>query len=228
MSELTPDQIEFTNAFNRQRMTLAGFSKCKNQEELDIVRDAFYLGMAHDLLPLEEYEPVSAQIVTDSAVADKIGTADSMTTMIQSARASPKWDDLVQAVHRKASTVGSDLEDIWKSLEQGRLEWLKAVNGAHPIKELLKKALAEKDSLEGDVSDAKMIWIYGLSLNLPQMQEHAANWARVAHISNPSQPLVKYQENLWDPRLDEWRPLDLGVQAGAERGGTTLEDAWNA
>mmetsp|Transcript_13092 Transcript_13092/g.19976 ORF Transcript_13092/g.19976 Transcript_13092/m.19976 type:complete len:228 (-) Transcript_13092:306-989(-) len=227
MSDLTPDQIEFTNAFNLQRTTLAGFAKCQNQEELDIVRDAFYLGLARDLLPME-YQRVSAKVVTDSAVADTVGTSDSMANMIQSARTSPGWDDLIEAVHHKAAAVDSDLEGIWKTLEEGRLEWIKAVNGAHPIKELLKKTLAEKDSMEGDVSDAKMIWIYGVSLNLKQLQEHAATWARVAKISNPTQPLIGYKEKLWDPRLDEWRPLDLGVQAAAERGGSTLEEAWNA
>lgn len=227
MSDLTPDQIEFTNAFNLQRTTLAGFAKCQNQEELDIVRDAFYLGLARDLLPME-YQRVSAKIVTASAVADTVGTSDSMTNMIQSARTSPGWDDLIEAVHRKAAAVDSDLKGIWKTLEEGRLEWIKAVNGAHPIKELLKKTLAEKDSMEGDVSDAKMIWIYGVSLNLKQLQVHAATWARVAKIPNPTQPLIGYNEKLWDPRLDEWRPLDLGVQAAAERGGSTLEEAWNA
>merc|ERR1740124_818604 len=150
--------------------------------------------------------------------------------MIQSARASPKWNDAVQVVKKKAKGVGSDLESIWKSLEQGRLEWIQAVNNAHPIKDFLKNALtkgaaAEKKAssnqqtiLDGDISDAKMIWIYGLSLNITALQQATNSWAKIVRMSNPTEPLVGYQPELWDPRLDEWRVLDLGIQAVAEQG----------
>jgi len=240
---LTPDQIEFTNAFNRQRGTLAGFAKCSNQEELDVVRDAFYLGLAHDLCPFE-YKPIAAQIVTDSSVAASTGTSQGMTAMIRSARASPVWSNVVGIVKKKAEEVGSDPEAIWKTLEQGRLEWLRAVNSAHSIKGLLKKTLIKGAAdnpkspnnndappavvLNGDISDAKMIWIYGLSLNIKELQQAAATWAQVVRMSNPTEPLVGYQAILWDPRHEDWRALDLGTQAAAEGGGSTLEAAWEA
>jgi hypothetical protein len=229
-TDLTPDQIEFTNAFNNQRGTLAGFAKCANQEELDIVRDGFYLGLASDLCP-KEYDPVSLHVVMDSKVAESVGTSEGFAETIQSARASEEWNELVQAVRQKANAVGSDLDDIWKTLEMGRLEWLGAATAAHGIKTLLKKGLEKDGTLEdspGDVSDAKMIWIYGLCLNLPELKAAAITWAKVVGLPDPTKPLVGYNPTLWDPRKDEWRPLDLGAQAAAERGGSTLDEAWNA
>jgi len=227
--ELSPDQIEFTNAFIRQRKTLAGFANCHSKSELDIVRDALYLGLARDLLP-KSYEPLAFHIVTDPTVAIFMGTSEGMATMISSARTSDKWNDMVQAVQDKAAAIGSDLEGIWKALEVGRLEWLHAIDGAHSIKKLLKQGLEKENALNspGDVSDAKMIWIYGLSLNVSVLSEAAAQWSSIVQMSNPTQPLVGYDATLWDSRKDEWGPLDLGVQAAAERGGSTLEDTWNA
>lgn len=227
--DLSPDQIEFTNAFNRQRGTLAGFAKCRSKIELDIVRDALYLGLARDVLP-KAYEPIAYHVVTDSTVAAFTGTSEGMATMIAAARLSDKWNDMVQAVQDKAAAVGSDLEGIWKTLEQGRLQWLQAVEGVHSIKKTLNEALLKDNALDssGDVSDAKMVWIYGLSLNICELKEAAALWSSIVQMPHPTQPLVGYNATLWDSRKDEWRPLDLGVQAAAERGGSTLEDAWNA
>lgn len=232
-TSLTGDQIEFTNAFNLQRGTLAGFAKCSNKAELDIVRDGLYLGLARDL-QLPEYEPIRIHIVRDPQVADTAGTSQAFATMISSARAcnfQREWQQLIQAVNTKAATVGSDLGGIWRTLETGRLLWLEAVSAVHSIKVLLKDTL-EKDKATnsiGDVSDAKMVWIYGLSLNLnDELKSAAKTWANVVGLVDPAQPLKGYKPFLWDPRRPEWRPLDLGVQAAAEAGGSTLEEAWNA
>ena len=228
MANMTPDQISFTNAFNNQRVTLAGFAKCVNQEELDIVRDALYLGLAHDL-QLPEYSPIQRQIVMDESVADTTGTTDGFSTLIHVARKLDEWPALINAVDQKAEAVGSDLKGIWKTLEQGRLEWLRALNGAHSIKTLLKQGL-EKDAqhTEGDVSDAKMLYIYALSLNIPSLKEASQAWSQAVKMENATQPLVGYKPDLWDPRKDEWRQLDLGVQSAAERGGSSFSDAWDA
>jgi len=123
-----------------------------------------------------------------------------------------------------------NLESIWKPLEQGRLEWLQAINAAHPIKMLLKKALDKDNALKslGDVSDAKMVWIYVLSLNISKLNEAAIQWSNVVQMPHPTQPLNDYNVALWDSRKDEWAKLDLGVQAAAERGGSTFESAWDA
>ena len=43
-----------------------------------------------------------------------------------------------------------------------------------------------------------------------------------------TEPLKGYKHELWDPRRKEWAPLDLAVQAAAERAGTTLDAAWKA
>ena len=230
--ELSPDQIEFTNAFNRQRPTLAGFAHCHSQDELDIVRDALYLGLAHDILPETIYGPLACYIFTDSKVAPSVAetSTEGMATVIASARSFDKWDDLVRAVKDKALAVGSDLEGIWRTLETGRLEWLRAVDGACSVRDLLRGALEKDGALDspGDVSDAKMVWIYGLSLNVPELCGSAAVWSSVVQMSRPAQPLVGYDAALWDPRSEDWRPLDMGVQAAVERGGSNLEDVWNA
>ena len=66
-------EIEFTNAFNKNRTVLAGFAKCMGREELHVVRDGFYLGMSK-ALGLKEYEPVKKAIVEDMKVAAAAGT----------------------------------------------------------------------------------------------------------------------------------------------------------
>ena len=226
--QLTSDEIFFTNVFNAHRGCLAAFANCKSREELHIVRDGFFLAMASDLCP-DEYIPVQNRIGFDPKVLSA-SDIDLFSKTIESARKSPAWEGLIKSVKAKGYEVNSNLDEIWMTLEQGRLEWLAAASSAHPIKLTLQSAL-EKDGksiTEGDISDAKMIWMYSLSLNIPALTEVREAWQKVAQISDPVRPLVGYKAELWDPRKDEWRPLDLGVQAIAERGGSSIEEAWKA
>ena len=149
--------------------------------------------------------------------------------MITAARASEYWQTLIDAVHTVANTVGSNLDNIWMTLEIGRLEWLGALNSAHPLKVILKDALKKDDKREDkDDVDAKMIWMYALSLSLPKLSEESEAWANIVNIQDKMNPLKGYKVELWDCRKDEWRPLDLGVQDAAERGGSSVNDAWDA
>ena len=229
---LTPDEIAFTNAFNNQRQLLAGFATCKNIEELRIVRDGLFLGLGHDLCP-QEYDVVAEDVVSSSQVVESVRQTDGFAKTIIAARASTGWEALVTAVSTKAEAVGSELESIWKTLEIGRLEWLQAASGAHKIKMTLKGGLekapgADGPPTEGDISDAKMIWMYALCLSIPSLKQHALEWAKQVKMSNPEMPLVSYQAELWDPRIELWTKLDLGAQAAAERGGSSIEEAWKA
>jgi hypothetical protein len=228
-ASLTPDQIEFTNAFNNQRMTLAGFAKCGSKEELRIVRDGLYLGLANDL-QLDEYNTVKNDIVVDSRVADTTGTGDGFSRMIETARESDGWEDLVAAVDRKAKAVDSDIEGIWRTLETGRLVWLTAVSGAHSIKTVLKQGLEKGGAMnsEGDVSDAKMIWIYCICLNIPSLKQFVDAWSQAVKMDDKTKPFVDYKPELWVPKKDQWRPLDIGAQVAAQKGGSSIEEAWNA
>ncbi len=227
--DLTPDEIAFTNAFNAQRMVLAGFAKCSSKEELHIVRDGFYLGLASDLR-LPEYELVRETIVTDNSVAEAVRTENAFRRTVEAARKSSEhWDGLVTAVKDKAALVGSDLDSIWMTLEKGRLEWLTAASAAHKIKTTLQGALDNQcgGAMEGDVSDAKMIWIYSLSLSIPSIEEEHKAWKEIVQMPDKSRPLVGYKGELWDCRKPEWQVLERAVQAAAERGGSSIDQAWN-
>jgi hypothetical protein len=61
---MAPQEISFTNAFNANRPTLALFAKCGTKDELHVVRDTFFLGLASQLCP-EEYETLRTSIITD-------------------------------------------------------------------------------------------------------------------------------------------------------------------
>ena len=226
MAELTGDQIEFTNAFNRQRGILAGFAKCANQDELHIVRDGLYFGLATDL---GFAEGVRAQIVTSNQVASAVGGTNAFQEMIKAARESPGWEPMVAAVKARAALVECDLDGIWMTLEKGRLDWLAAASGAHKIKTTLKEGLQkDKEHTEGDVSDAKMIWMYAIARNLPSLKENVVpEWQKVVKMADGSLPLKDYQAELWDPRKQEWAPLDTGVQIAAEQGGSSISEAWD-
>ena len=140
------------------------------------------------------------------------------------ARASPNWLDLLTALHDKSADVGSDLNNIWQTLETGRLEWLGAVAAAHPLKAILKEARSkDKNRTEKDVVDMKMVYIYALSLSIESLANEAEAWRKVVRMENKTNPLQNYNGDLWDPRKDEWRPLDLGVQEAAERGGSSAQ-----
>lgn len=221
-------EIEFTNAFNKQRVVLAGFAKCKSKEELHVVRDGFYIGMAKHLnLPL--YKNVKECIIKDMKVAAASGTPGSFETTIKSARRAPDFENMVKSLFENASLVNSDLEGIWMGLENGRLEWLEAIKATHTLKMNLKKKLQDdKDSTARDVIDAIQVWVYGLCLANPKTREVAMLWSRAAKIEKPQEPLKGYKQELWDPRRKEWAPVDLAVQAAAERAGTTLDAAWKA
>lgn len=180
---LTPDEIHYTNCFNAHRPTLARFAACRNKDELHLVRDGFYLGMSSELCP-DEYEPVRRRVVLDPAVASagEASAASSSSAVatdpffatVASARKSPAFEGMTRALMARAFEVGSDLESLWMGLETGRLEWLAAASSAHEIKTRLRAMLVEGAGdggvpSEGDVSDAKMVWMYSLALSLPSL-----------------------------------------------------------
>jgi hypothetical protein len=229
---MTPEEANFTEAFNRNRPTLALFSRCSTKDELDIVRDAFFLGMASQLCP-QEYESIREYLITDSsafeAIASSINSDNGLEMTVTAARASPHWLDLLTAVYAASTNVGSDLDSIWKTLENGRLEWLGALASAHPLKVILKEALRkDKYRTEKDEVDMKMVYLYALSLSIKSLTVVAEAWREVVRMEDKANPLYNYIGELWDPRRDEWEALDLGVQAAAERGGSSFQAAWDA
>ena len=68
--------------------------------------------------------------------------------------------------------------------------------------------------------------MYALSLNIPSLKAESEKWAKTVEMEDPLRPLVKYQADKWDPRHEDWRPLDTGIQRAAERGGSLLDEAW--
>ena len=227
--ELADARIIFTEAFNKNRPVLAGFAKCESLEDLHIVRDGWYLGLAKGL-SLATYEPVKKSIVEDMRVAMAAGTAGGFQQTIESARGSIGWHAMVANVLETAEQVESDLPGIWEGLESGRLEWIKATKATHMLKMNLRLALTKDNAMDskGDVHDAKMIWMYSLAAVLPgkQMSDIAKLWATAAKVESFYEPLVGYKPELWDPRRKEWTALDLLVQEAAIRGGTDLDEAW--
>lgn len=189
------------------------------------MRDGFYFGMATDLSLAED---VTRTVVMDHKVAVAAGTSNSFKQTIESARASPGWDGMMAALMQIAESVNSDLASIWMGLERGRLDWLAACRGAHAVKTTLKDALErDNDATERDVVDAKMIWIYSLATCIPNLQDVAQVWQETVGIKDNMRPLVGYNAKLWDCRKEVWAPVDLGVQAAAERGGSSIDEAWN-
>ena len=222
----------FTNAFNLNRPTLALFSKCSSRDELHTVRDSFFLGMASKLCP-QEYEAIRESMITDptsfTSIVSSINTPKGLETMVTAARCSDGWEALLGALLAMATAVNSDLDEIWLTLEIGRMEWLGALNSAHPLKVVLKGALNnDKNKTEKDEVDAKMIYIYALSLSIPSLGGASESWRQVVQMEDSSNPMKNYNADLWDPRKEEWRPLDLGVQEAAERGGSSFGEAWEA
>ena len=229
---MTPEEIEFTAAFNANRPTLALFSKCISKDELHIVRDAFFLGMASQLC-LREYSTLRESMITDptsfTAIADNLNTPKGLEAMITAARVSDRWAHILAELHSVATRVNSDLDGIWSTLENGRLEWIRAINCAHPLKVVLKDTLRnDDDRTEKDEMDAKMVYLYALSLSIPALEEISNTWRICVKMNDKMNPLADYDVDLWDCRKEEWAPLDLGVQEAAERGGSSFGDAWEA
>ncbi|KAL7526994.1 hypothetical protein ACHAXR_002466, partial [Thalassiosira sp. AJA248-18] len=207
-------------------------SKCTSKDELHIVRDSFFLGMASKLCP-QEYDAIRESMITDPAsftsIASSLNTPKGLEAMVTAARASEEWERLLGALHEVATEVNSDLDAIWMTLENARLEWLGALNSAHPLKVILKDALKKDESrTEKDEVDAKMVYMYALSLSIPALEGASETWRKLVKIEEKMNPLKNYNVDLWDCRKEEWRPLDLGVQAAAERGGSSFVDAWEA
>eukprot|EP00444_Apocalathium_aciculiferum_P045901 CAMPEP_0183550706 /NCGR_PEP_ID=MMETSP0371-20130417/65733_1 /TAXON_ID=268820 /ORGANISM="Peridinium aciculiferum, Strain PAER-2" /LENGTH=254 /DNA_ID=CAMNT_0025754953 /DNA_START=30 /DNA_END=794 /DNA_ORIENTATION=+ len=238
MAALTGDALqqaedEFTDAFNQNRVVLAGFAKCESALDLACVRDGFHLGMAR-ALRLDTYKPVEAHIVRDIAVgAAAAAGLDIFPVSVAAARRAPGWKAMVGEVMQQAALVGSDLVGIWKGLAVGRLEWLTATSTTHGLKTTLREALKMDaaaggggEILTGDESDAKMVWMYTMASQLPPCRDTAKAWQSAVNIADPLQPLEGYRAELWDARRTEWAPLDVAVQAAAERAGTSLDEAW--
>ena len=163
-----------------------------------------------------------------NSIASSLNTPSGLESMITAARASEYWLKLNHALHTVADEVGSDLDSIWSTLETGRLEWLRALNSAHPIKVMLKDALTrDSNKTEKDEIDAKMVWMYALSLSIPRLKDASETWSNAVKMDDSLNPLKNYNVDLWDCRREEWRLVDLGVQEAAERGGSSVNDEWN-
>ena len=200
--------------------------RCASEAELHVVRDGFYLGLARTL-GMREYKSVEKTIIEDERVGATAETEQGFQTMVEVARTADGWDRMIQRLLDFGESIGSDLPAIWGGLEQGRLQWLAALTAAHSLKSTLKTALAaDAEATAGDISDSKMVWMYGLATVLPQCKELAEGWALAAEIEQPANPLKGYKEALWDPRREEWAGIDYGVQAAAEAGGTSLDESW--
>jgi hypothetical protein len=225
--DLVDARVIFTDAFNKSRSVLAGFAKCESLADLHIVRDGWFLGLAKNL-SLTEYDLVKKTVVEDMRVAMAAGTAGGFQQTIESARGSIGWHDMIMTVRARALEVDSDLSGMWEGLENGRLEWINATKATHVLKMNLRGALEKDDAMEGDVHDAKMVWMYALAAVLPgeQLQKLAKLWAKETKIISFYDPLKEYTPDLWDPRKKEWKALDLMVQEAAIRGGTDLDAAW--
>ena len=230
--ELVDARLIFTDAFNKNRSVLAGFAKCENEEDLHVVRDGWYLGLAKNL-SLPEYASVKKAVVEDMRVAMAAGTVGGFAQTINSARDSIGWHQMVAAVKAKALVVDSDLIGIWDGLESGRLEWITATKATHMLKMNLRIALDKDDAMEGDVHDAKRIWIYALATTLPgdKIAQVVQLWSKTCKITSIYEPLVGYKPELWNPNLSKqhaktWQALELLVLDAAMRGGTDLEAAW--
>ena len=159
---MTPEEISLTTAFNINRRTLALFSKCSSKDE--------------SLLCPEEYGSIRESMIIDpkspNSIANSLNTPKSLEVAVTAARAADEWEGLLAALHEVATGVNSDLDEIWLTLERGRLEWLFAINSAHPLKVILKDVLKNDEKrTEKDVVDSKMIYMYALSLSIPALQE---------------------------------------------------------
>jgi len=94
---------------------------------------------------------------------------------------------------------------------------------------ILKDALnADDNRTEKDEIDAKMIYMYALSLSIPAIQDASEAWRKVVNMTDKLNPLENYNLALWDCTRNEWRELDVGIQDAAERGGSSFSDAWDA
>lgn len=226
-TELTKAELDFTKAFEANRVVLGGFATCGSEEELHLVRDGWLLSLGLDLCD-EEAAPLKVYLSNDPEVKAVSGTDKSFQTTVLAARRSPHWKPLNLALTAKASEVGSDLTEMWSKLEKGRIEWLNAASGAHGIKVTLKGLLDQDPKhTEGDISDAKMLWMFSLAVNIPALAEAVEAWRKEVKMEEKTTPLVGYEPDLWDPRKECWAPIDLGVQAAAERGGSSITEAWD-
>jgi hypothetical protein len=185
-----------------------------------------YILIFHNLIASDEFRNLYSAF---NSIANSINTPNALESMVTAARASEFWQVLIDALHTVANAVGSDLDSIFDTLETGRLEWLGACNSSHSLKVILKDALQKDDKrTEKDEVDAKMVWMYALSLSIPILSEASEAWSKVVNMEDRMNPLKNYNVDLWDCRKDEWRPLDIGVQEAAERGGSTVDAAWDA
>ena len=132
-------------------------------------------------------------------------------------------------LHSKALLCGTDLSSMWSTLEVGRLEWLGACSSAHSLKVILRGALdGDERHGQGDESDAVMVWLFALSISITSLKSESEAWSKAAEMEDASQPLKGYRPDLWDPRRPEWAALEKGVREAAERGGSNVDDAWDA
>ena len=203
-------RAEFTAAFNENRVVLAEFARCNSARELHAVRDRFHLGMAKALCP-EEAKAAEAEIGKDGRGA---------------------WDKMVASLMSKARFVESDLVSIWDRLEKGRLEWIAAYTATCNIKSNLRAAIEAVDrhrSTRDDLKFALMVWMYATASVIPgDCRDAAVAWAKAVGMQDPRAPLKGFNPEKWSIEAPEWEPLDLALQAAAERAGVELQKAWEA
>ncbi len=216
---------DFSAAFFSARPILAAFASCHTLEELRVVRDMWYIALGSELDPVS-YNGVKQSIVGSSSVAELAKSPAKYQAIVQAARSGFGLNGMIDSVCKIASTNGTNLQEMWEGLERGRMTWLMASSRAHNMKVLLRDAVIKDGDTDGDRSDAMMIWIYALALNLPNLKEFAEKWASAVEMEDPTQPLLGHVTQKWDPRRPEWRALDVGAQDAAEKAGSTLLTEW--
>ena len=143
----------FLGAFDGCKPVLAAFAQCENQKDLDTIRDGFMMCMAASVCE-PEYRVVTTHV--NSVHAGDRGFQET----VDAARTSKGWGDLLACVHGDAATIGSDLNQVWSQLEQGRLGWLRARAATQDLK--LNLQAAGRQAGDTELNEAKMIWVYGL------------------------------------------------------------------
>ena len=53
------------------------------------------------------------------------------------------------------------------------------------------------------------------------------NQAQAVGVREMENPLADYEADLWDPRQQVWRQLEVCVGSFAERAGTSVPEEWN-
>lgn len=135
-------------------------------------------------------------------------------------RAKAEWAQATKDV----DPLKAKLQTMIPAARKERMPWLRRVISSDRGVTLAPSAAAM------DIDEARLcqIWMYSLATRLDDCKRPASALAIGVGMSDPNQPLLRYNSRRWDPSSATWQEMEACVHIQAKKAGAEVDPVWRA